>query len=264
MIFMVENYAADEPEGGGRSEYVSKRDLILVIFLVAGLLLLFVPVYFKLLSDRNSNTCRKNLENLYEACQLYAQDHEERLPPSFYADGVGGAVIEQGYPITWAALIQNSVKSDSVYRCLEMKPEEVTQVLGFKGNKPIDLTYGMNAAMSMMPINTLNSPSTTVLFAETLNAGASGSSDPFPMGKNDGFLIGYSSGNDTDPTTIRAAETVTRLAFRKVGNDLSTIHKSGSYAIMADGSYRSLKPEDAQVQRRSKREDGLIGLWSTR
>lgn len=278
-------YAADDPEGSRpqRSQYVSRKELLILLAGVGLIALALVPLYFRLLRDRNNAVCKQNLKAIWDATQLYTADNDGFLPPAFYSDYAGGiAPIGEGnpYPVTWAALIEGWMKQRKDFKCPEAQPDEVGLVGSFTG-PPIELTYGLYSPFSLRRFAGITNPARTVLFAETANGGARNSFNPMPFGRADSFLVGLSSGNVFDEANAqgqdavdfsamyREATSVTRLPFSDTADgrftaDKAGRHDGGNHVIFADGSIGTLTADEALVERRSRREGNLIGLWATR
>lgn len=276
MLNLNSAYAADEPEGSRSpgSNYVNRATFLK---LMAGVLLLFailVPVYIKLKDESEVARCSLNLKNQWDALQLYAVNNDERMPPAFYPDGNGSPVHVNGHPLTWASIVKPLMKDKISYKCPTAPETECSQIGGTK--EKINLSYGMYAAMSMRINSDIRNPSVSILLAETSSNGTGNTFNPVPFldeaGKaivDDGFLIGYDSGNVPDSDTFRAAKYVTRLAFpdTKSGNfkyEGGSRHRKGVQAITFDGAKTWLTPDQAEVERRSKADSDLTGRWATR
>lgn len=262
-------YDPDEPEGTPKSRYVSKRDFVLMVSALVAILLMLTPVYFQLVGQRNKVTCSQRLKGLYDALSLYAADNEDMYPPAFYDNGGGEPVTDNGLPITWASMIQGNLGQSTDWFCPESKPEERSKSAPFQGDTPISLSYGLYIAFQGRLRHTIASPSQTIMIAETATNGAKNTFNPKPLGSNDGFLIAYSSGNDSSPFTTREATHVTRLAFEGTKSGVFNADQKGRHGqtvqvIFGDGSLGSISADDAAVTRRTALEADLIGLWSSR
>lgn len=274
MLFMSA-YDADEPEGSGKSSYASKKTFLTLVGGTLCFLLLLYPVLQWLRKDGEKARCSQNLKNLYEASQFYYVDNNDHLPPTFYPDQVGSPALVKGIPVSWAVLIQGGIKSADNFRCPSALPDELSTVVGLKAT-PITLSYGMYGPMDMQSVTNLLHPESTILFAETTAHGASHTYNPAPFKyadgsvlKDDGFVIGFDSGNEWIPETYRNAKFATRLAFPNTSKEEFSYtgparHRQGVQIVFADGHLGVLTPEQAAVERRSRRDDDLSGLWSTR
>lgn len=239
------------------------------------------PVWDHLRKQGEKATCSNNMRSISQAILLYAEANNEGFPVAYYPDQMGNPVLQDGLPITWAALVQDGVNVRASFRCPSAKPEEVTRVIGLKADRPIELTYGMFAAVSGRTARTFDQPGATVLLAETSNAGALNTYNPLPFEgpdgqpmKNDGFLVGFDETNaqglglkfeldriradvqrnEGDPSKqgLRLPRAVTRLAFAdtKSGRFLDTgptRHAPGIHVIYLDGSLGLLRPPSASV-----------------
>ncbi len=280
LLFMA--YAADEPEGSASkgSQYLSGRELKVILLILAVIFVSLIPIYQQVMKQRNFVVCIDNMKSISDSTRLYSVDNEEKLPPCYFADNENNPILVNGLPITWATIIQDKMKSVGQFKCPSAQSVELAKSLPFSGKDPINSSYGMYSAMNMQFVSLLRNPDSTVLFAETSNAGALGTLNPVPFKNlagenmlNDGFLLGFDSGNYSDALTLRKAQFTTRLAFKK---DLSSatpielgrhMDKKGNQminVIYAGGGAGQLYPGDNKVTRRTKDDDDLTGIWTNR
>ncbi len=283
MLLHTEAFAADEPEGSTQkgSQYISRKDLRwLGIFLLAFALIL-IPVWLHLKRQGEKAACSNNMRAVSAAVLLYSEQNDERLPIAFYPDAEGSPVLDNGFPITWATMVQEGMSARASFRCPSAKPEELTLVVPRQGTKPIELTYGMFAGASGRTARNYESPGSSVLLSETSNFGANETHNPTPFldengepMKNDGFVIGLEgtnaqgpllkerldeiladeNRNDGDPLKkgLKAPSWTTRLAFpttagAKFREDGPSRHGPGIHVIFIDGRLGIIRPNAARV-----------------
>jgi len=275
-IFMA--FEADAPEGASAkgSQYLSRRDFKVIMSVLVVLMVAMIPIYQQILKQRNFLVCINNMKSISESTRLYAVDFDEKLPPTYFPDEQGNPVLEQGYPITWASIIQNKMKSINDFKCPSSDPQENAKSIQASGQVPIESSYGMYAAMGMKFLPSISSPDNTILFTESINGGAFDSKNPKPFidakgdpQKYDGFLLGYDSGNVPDTNTIATAAYITRLAIKFPDKQATGRHldKKGFEiinVIMVGGGASPMNPKDFRLTRRSKSNNDISGLWSNR
>lgn len=252
-------YDPTAPEGdAGRSQYVSKKDVKIVIGGIVLLALLGVPVYKMLERNAQRSQCANNLRAISSAINQYSELHDGRYPPIMRTGPNGEPDLgETGYPYTWASDVDELMSPRATFTCPTAAPKELTTIEGH--GKTIHLAYGMYEPYGGFLRNLVPNPDQTVLIAETSNLGAAGSYDPMPY-KNlngdvvpwDGFVIGWNNTNDT-PTSSSAF--ATRLAFPGTsGGQFSeeknsdARHDGGIHALNCSGGMmRLLKQADAKI-----------------
>jgi hypothetical protein len=285
---MSEAYDPTAPEGDARagSQYLSKRDLRIVI---AGFLLLTIilwPIYLHLRRDAWKTECAHNMRSIANAMTQYAEQNDGRLPPLVQRQG-RMVLLEDGYPVTWATVISPYLSPRNNMMCPAAAPEERMAVRTLRTppvKRGIDpprgteyLTYGMYAPYSSLLLGVIANPGTTILIAETANRGARDTFNPIPYETTEGedsafdaFGIGFDNDN-----FVPNAETqyVTRLAFYGTrdavfAEDAAGRHdflidgrrRSGVHGITAAGTLARLLPPQAQVQ---QGPFGPTGRWET-
>lgn len=209
----------DSPRG---SAYASKKDIKWMLIGVGGLLLLLYPAYLYMLGISNVHVCASNLNAMYQAVSLYAQDNEGRFPPiAEEADPRTGApLMANGRLSTWMSQAFRYQPKESIYRCPAAADDELVPSEGRVENptthqmetRTILSSYGMYRPYGGAVSTNIERSSQTVIIAETSNRGAQGSYDPHPFlspeGQPlpyDGFSIGWSGGN-VSPTELLAKE----------------------------------------------------------
>lgn len=265
----VRSHDPDEPEGNTRSEYMSRKEFVVILGIIAVILVSLYPVYRILRENSYQASCRNNAGAISRAIQLYSEENDGRLPVIYARDGGGGLYIEpnSGLPVTWVTVIHGYLTARASFRCQATRNDEVALCEHPEGRgQVLETNFGMYTAMDRLPLSRLSAPGDTVLFAETVNFGARGTLNPQPFLtgggmpiEQDAFIIGYNDSNElfTDESSF-----VTRLAFFNSAPDSSgevrSRHRDGVIAVFADGSLGFLQPEDIQLQRT---ELGLGGLW---
>lgn len=259
-----------------RSQYISRRDLLLV----GGFLLILLPflwlVFQNLKHKSEEAVCTKNMKEIFTALSFYLSDNDNRFPPAYATDGGGMPLMERGGANTWISLIAPGMSRRASFQCPAAAEQELTYSVGGTEvseagtkNRLIASSYGFYRLWDLQPVSYMADPSGEVIASETSNMGSEQTFDPHPFkadGKPlpyDGFVIGWDTGNETlDPNT----RAVTRLAFpRSSGgsfrSDGVSRHTSGIKALMGDGHVTILKPNSALIQHRGA---DPIGLWGDR
>lgn len=282
MIFspLVSIPADDEPiQDRPKSHLITKKDvkrfLYVLPFIV--LILYFLYAYFKKISDWH--TCAGNMNSIYKAIGLYANDYDDRFPPLSPAcnPGTGTPYVTNGTVQTWVTPIFQYDPRPEIYQCPAAQPgEAVPTAASIPPKKPgekhqdvvVQSTYGMYAGYAAASEALVQRSGESVFLAETANYGSQNSYDPQPYldatGRPvpyDGFSIGWNDGNLTASTASRH---VTRLAFHDAAKgDFSkstSRHDQGIHAIGPDGNLIILHPPDSTVSI----SGGLpSGMWQT-
>lgn len=264
---MSENsaYDVDAPEGAKSpgAQYMSRKDVKWILLATALIVIGLIPVYISMRDKAYVTTCKKNLGQIGQALQLYADQHDDRLPPA-YEVGAGGepASGPDGYPYTWISDIQPLLNPRASFVCPSADHTEYAYSASPTGGSPIPSTYGLYTAYSSSGTKDIEGGDSIVLVAETANAGAMETYNPNPFGgKQDGFLIGWDNGNDA-PNEATVA--MTRLAFRKTskGNFTQADGRHGFFchAISLNRGLIVLKSEDAQTEYNPTKYS-LAGKW---
>lgn len=265
-----------EAEERRRSQYISKRDLMLV----GGFLLILIPFLWLIFQNLKHNSeeavCTKNMKEVFTALSFYLSDNDNRYPPAFAVDANGMPLMERGGANTWISLIAPGMSRRASFQCPAATESELAYNVGgaeatATGTtaRLIPSSYGFYRLWDLQPVSYMADPSEEVIASETSNMGSQETFDPHPFkaeGKSlpyDGFVIGWDTGNETlDPKT----KAVTRLAFPKsAGGNFKaegvSRHPSGIKALMGDGHVTILKPNSALIQHRGS---DPIGLWGDR
>ncbi|MEN6304084.1 MAG: hypothetical protein ABFD96_15240 [Armatimonadia bacterium] len=127
------------------------------------------PEILRLGDEAQGSTCLSNLKQICLGILMYAQDHDEVLPP---AD-------------KWVDEIMPYLKNELVFKC-PAAPD-------------LQCAYAFNAALSKMPLGRINNPAETIVVFEsnlgTRNAHGNPTDLPNPARHNDGNNFGYVDGN---------------------------------------------------------------------
>lgn len=233
MFFTVSDDDDRDVERRGHS-YVTRRDF--TIMLGIGVVLIVLAYIFIIGPWKDNADFKKsqsNLQALARGLGLYAESNNDGLPPVYLI----GAEDSNGRPITWANQIFDYIGRAEVFNNVA-NPEEGNTVLtklATDGTKTdIGLSYGMLSAVDTARRYEIRDE--TVILAETIGSGVSGSYNPLPLGGADGFMIGYDNSNAMPDGDTKH---VTRLAFTEVGASplgLTPVHPKGVVGIRADGS----------------------------
>jgi len=96
-----------------RSNGFTLIELLVVIAIIAILAAILFPVFAKAREKARQTSCLSNLNQMGKAVLMYAQDYDERVPPS-YQRATPGA----DWPlIKWAAHVVPYVKNSQVFLC---------------------------------------------------------------------------------------------------------------------------------------------------
>jgi hypothetical protein len=264
--------AEDDRDDAHRSTYVSKKDVKWVLIGIAVLAVILYPVYINLKRQSDSHVCAANMNLIYQAISLYANDHDDRFPPVVQtgAGSPGAPTVLQESVYSWVSLTHRyNPKVSFVCPAAqedENSPNQVTDDIT-KQRKIVQSSYGMYKPYGGMSSTGVERSGETVLFAETSNFGSQSSFDPvkfFGPDKQpipyDGFSIAW---NDSNVDPGAKTTSVTRLAFRKSasGNfgEAFARHDVGVHAISVDGGLINLAPNDAHVQTLGGQ---IKGRWS--
>ncbi len=235
----------DRSAGG---QYVTAKDIRIWGIALVVLGVASYPIYKYLEGQSERARCSANLRAVYQALSLYADQHDNRLPPlaRMEPDGVTPSLSEKGQPYTWVSDVAPFMNPRQSFVCpTATKEETVDNESGEAGKTGVPSTYGMYAAYAGVLISNIENPDDAIIVGETSNRGAAASLDPKPFGTTtpDGFAIGWIDTN-TNPT--KATKSVTRLAFP--GSDKGTAetgrHGKFVWGLSASGELRQITPED--------------------
>lgn len=239
----------DKSAGG---QYVTAKDLKIWAIGLAVLGLMSYPVYQYLQRQSERARCSANLRAVYQALGLYAEQHDNRLPPltRTEADGVTPSLSESGLPYTWVSDVAPFMNPRQSFVCPSARPEEIVQnESGDSTTKSIPSTYGMYAPYAGALLSNIENPDDAIIVGETSDRGSAESLDPLPFGSKlpDGFEIGWSNTN-TDPD--KATRSITRLAFPGSAKGLPETGRHGKFVwgLSASGELRQLLPEDVSYR----------------
>lgn len=267
------NAPEDKPSG---NQYISKKDFRTILIAVGCLALLLYPVYRWAADNSARATCNRNVKAIFQAMEQYALDKDDRFPVVFYTeDGETPGGTESGLPRTWASDIAAYMNPRASFKCPSASAEDVSIVEGssaWNGGKPIELSYGMYIPYSEVLRSTVENPNMVVIIAETSSGGANNTYNPKPLGKGDGYAIGWDNSN-TQPTM--ETKFVTRLGFPNTSDGQFTAEDAGRHtvdqngkprgvvhALTANGSKFNLLPEMARVEM-DKSMQLPTGTWAT-
>lgn len=243
-------------EAAPGNQYLTKKDLKVILLGLALVALIFWPIYLKMRRDRDRYACGLNVHAISIAMQAYADSNDEHFPPTFIpaADASLPRSDEKGRPYTWASTLANIVgmDSDRNFACPSASHEEGVVSEGVNGADLIS-DYGMYIAESAASREGSSSAGSTILIAESANDGANDTFDPAKLpaesdgSVRDGFMIAWQKSNfEAPPADSIQGSTITRLAFKNTPNGLSRKsdegrHDDAIYVIFADGHYALVK-----------------------
>lgn len=248
------------------SEYMTKRDLRIILIVVALILLALWPVYVWFRKFAEAAVCKSNLNNIYKAIGTYMEQSDGHFPPA-YANLPGSdapVVTDAGVVITWGTVVAGGVKDAGSFKCPSASESEVARSESTRRGVPLMLAYGMYVPYALELASATANPSRTVLLAETSNMGAEDSYDPLPFKDPkgnvvpyDGFAIGFDNRQRFPDDKTRY---VTRLAFPGTskgdfGEKARGRHGAVSYAMTVEGGLVNLAPDRAEYR-------GGSGYWA--
>lgn len=240
---------AVEGERPSGNQYIQLKDLriwaiALILFGAAS-----YPVYMVLAGNSERHRCISNLGAIYNATNLYAEQHDNRFPPIARTAGdfVTPTLSPEGHPYSWVSDVSSFMSTRQNFVCPTAKDAEVVRNESPESSKKtVNSAYGMYVPYGGLLSSLVESPDEVVLIAETSNGGAESTLDPVPYGSGlpDGFAIGWSSSNGL-PATGTAS--VTRLAFPGSAKGATKVGRHGAFiqALTASGKLITLAPEDA-------------------
>ena len=262
---------APEGEMSGGSQYISLKDIrilgLVFVLLLAGLF----PIYRMGVKNGEKAMCTQNVKAIYEAIGLYAKDHDDGLPPLYRAgdNNLPFLGLDTHLPYTWISDVAGYMGPRASFVCPSSSKEEQTVMEDPKTSTAnIMASYGMYAPYGGMKTYNIEYPDQVVLVAETSNLGSATSYDPVKFGEGipDGFVVGWSDGNDQGTIDSKS---VTRLAIRDsadglFGANAQARHDVGLNALTASGRKVLIKPKDALITLRDKLPGGIWTVPATR
>jgi len=264
-------YDPQEPEDQPKSSLLSRKDAIRIFVGVFFLAILLLPVWFRLMDDRNKYLCRTHLGEVMKAMLLYSEINTDRFPPAYAMQPDGQPIMSGDRANTWVSVVSSMMnKPAAEFTCPAAHDSEEVRNAGGEG-KTIVSHFGIFGAMATMARSNVANPSQTVLIAESSNRGSMNTFDPMPLPGTapDGFLIGFNNTNflPGEPYSVfKSSTTATRLAFRKTkdGNFDGVSdgrHGEHIHVLFVDGHIENLKSHGAKIKRQGEE---LWGAWSVR
>ena len=158
-----------DPHATHRSQAFTLVELLVVMAIVAVLMGILLPVLGSAHESGNIAKCTSNMHQVFSALILYTSDHADTLPQRFYGDD------SKGQPLGYTELIlvyvdpgssaQYSLVAKKVYTCPSQRNPSYSAEPG----------YGMNWFYDNADLAHVARPSQTILLAETLGTGGTGS-----------------------------------------------------------------------------------------
>lgn len=248
------------------SEHVNIGRFFLWSLFVLGVVIgLSTPIYLSCLARTRLVVSKTNLQFLHQGVLLYAAANDDGLPPVYELAAADTPRLDsQKRPITWATQVMGYIDS-SRFRNPKTQRDAQTIITDItpknKGGEAL-LGYGMTLSLSTGRLYDVSNRG-SVLFAESMSTGKSGSLNPLPLkSRQDGFMIGFDDTNLPGGGPTRVSEFATRLAFTRSSEStqiaaMQPLHLEGTIAISVDGSLIYLKPSDQFVQKAGTLPTGL-------
>jgi prepilin-type processing-associated H-X9-DG protein len=271
MSLSTDAYDPLAPEDKPKTGLMTRKDAIRIFGGLLFLAIIGLPVYNKMMEDRNKYVCRSHLGEILKAMQLYAEINTDRFPPAYAIDNDGNPIMSKGRANTWVSVISGMMnKPTTEFSCPTAHDDEHVANAGPSGIT-LKSTFGLFGAMSAMPTSSVASPTQTALLIESSDRGSQGTLNPIPFGANypDGFLVGFDNTNLLPGelrSVINKSEYASRLAFRNTKNKSFTKQTAGRHGEVihiayVDGHIGNIKAPAAKIQRQGEE---IVGLWSVR
>jgi len=142
-------------------------ELLVVIAIIAILAAILFPVFARARENARRASCQSNLKQIALGVIQYAQDFDERYPPSRFRDATTTDYIADGY---WSKFIFPYVKSEQIYDCPSVSGAVEPLTLGINAGY---FDYGVNRQMFREPpltaslsLSTLQNAATTPMLGD--------------------------------------------------------------------------------------------------
>ncbi len=268
---MSDPYDPQAVEGASPSQqYVTKKDVKIVLIVLVVLLIIGIPVYFYMLKGVYKSICAKNFKQLGTALNLYMEEHDERYPFAYTTatyESDEPSAFDNGLTYTWQQDLRPFISDPTVFKCPAASDEENNRSSG-NGTDVDTSSYGMVYAYSGQLAVSVADPKSQIILGETIDRGRKDTVDPLPLKSfdgremaSDGYVIGFDTSN-TFPNKQTTA--VTRLAFpgsKTTGYtaEADSRHPGGIHFLYCDGHVS--KSLDGTIGRITQDVSGL-GPWS--
>lgn len=246
------------------SPYMSRREFRIILIVS---LILIIPGYFAYSGckrQRDYVVSKENLNAIFGALSLYAQDNNDGLPMVYHL-APDGKILIDGYvrPVVWANLALSYMDARKMNNPSSLNDWDFIVTKPGSGGEGTPVSYGMLSSLSTARFYDVNNPSECILLAETISSGLQNSLNPIPLDVDkDGFAIGYDDSNFGITDNSKYA---TRLAFtakQKGGNfsQLRPLHnEKGTLGISVSGTLRVIRVSDLTIPRNGK---VAVGPWA--
>lgn len=261
MIFCVFDEDARERDSErALRHYVTRKEFLIWLGMGAVALVMAYFIFYRpWKANRDFVVSQTNLQAIGMAIGLYGAANNEGLP----AVVLPGAQDAQGLPITWANQLFDYAHRTVIFSNSANPPDGDTllsQTAKDGGREAIALSYGMICAASAA--RRYEVEDATILLAETIGGGVMNSYNPIPLGRRDGYVIGYDNSNVAADQTTRY---VTRVAFLSDSKSdvsrLKPLHGAqGTIGLRANGSIAILKSA-LPALKVAKRGNVPTGQW---
>lgn len=238
-----------------RLEKITIGVVLIVVFLV------LIPLYRQLVDIKYTSDCLSNLKEIATALTLYQTDFNNTLPIAYYAHSNGEPVRdEHGRPLCWIHSISGYVRKDParVFKCPADPLGGSTEITHPRNPaQALRISYGFFLPLSAQKLESIPSPSSAILIADSVAGGQMGTIDPNPLaGGNDGFVLTFDAGL-LHPTA--QSRFIARLAVWRrnpeadwSADNLRSFHAKGVNVLHADGHVTTRSPSILLIERDSQ------------
>ncbi len=139
-------------------------ELLVVIAIIAILAAILFPVFSRARERARQTSCLSNLRQIGLALNMYAQDHNEMLPPSAGYVTPSEAFAEGG-PNYWFEALYPYVRNTQIFSCPSDARTEIRSggESEFSPDWPAGVNYSYNVRASAVSIGQINRPSAMLL-----------------------------------------------------------------------------------------------------
>ena len=150
--------------GSQRRHGFTLIELLVVIAIIAILAAILYPVFEQCTKKAEGTSCLSNLRSLAFATGMYADDHDDLLPPALVPS------TPAGYAVCWDVLLNRYLNNEDIYRC----PSDQNPTPGPSWTYSYRHSYGINLTLTLvggywgmaLPRERITHPAETVMYFE--------------------------------------------------------------------------------------------------